>query len=86
MAFDVVTRRLFVMFLTFTIKWKLSVSSSMGITVDFVGGQQGITVITVDEDSGSVSLLVTAYEDASFRAYSETFSSARGRPKSSCLD
>ena len=35
-------------------------------------------MITVDEDSGSVSLLVTATEDVSFRAYPETFSSATG--------
>ena len=86
MAFDVVARRLFVVFLTFTIVWKLSVSSSIGITIDFVGGQQGITVITVDEDSCSVSLLVTAYEDVSFRAYPETFSSARGGSKLFGLD
>ena len=59
-------------------------SSSTGITVDFVNGQQGLTVITVDEDSGSVSLLVAASEDVSFRVYPETFSSASGRRKSLC--
>ena len=53
-------------------------ASSIGITVDFVNGQQGLTVITVDEDSGSVPLLVTASEYVSFQVYPETFSSARG--------
>ena len=54
-------------------------ASSTGIIVDFVSERQGLTVFTVDEDSGFVSLLVTASEDVSFRVHPESFSSARGK-------
>ena len=53
-------------------------SSTGTIQVDFVNGQQGLTVITVSEGSGFVSLLVTASEDVSFQVYPESFSLARG--------